>query len=535
MISEETSPLQQDSTDNAAPAETYFSEVLLIEDDPAHARLIKRALKPIAGNFHHAPTGKQAIEMMYSVLPDVILCDLHLPDMNSVDLLSTIREIRPLTPVIVLTSSSDPGDAVQSMQAGAWDYMVKQFSDDLPHRLRFVFGRLLQRQRELLREQELLAERRAFSAATEAARDGVAILDGEGIVKFANDPFKIFLQHLSSEMLNGRLVDGGAANLVDAIATQDYRVANAFRETISKPGSSTFWSSEIPIANANPTEKDPSVYYELTLTSVRQDMDESSRLGSTPLPRVNEFIVWATDITRRKETERFQRDLLSTTSHDLKGPLGAIISSAELLSDIKDLPPDKAQDLITRIASCARGCITLIDELLSARRIQDGMLVVKPVFESASEVLEDIVLDYLPMAKSKRIEFYASPVAPELKVFADRLGLRRVLSNLVSNALKFTPEKGKVWLNAERRNSEVCISVSDTGAGISTRDRRLLFEKYGRLEKHRGVDGTGLGLYVSRNIVNAHGGTIEVNSEVDVGTTFMVTFPDPAADIEGRS
>ena len=98
----------------------------------------------------------------------------------------------------------------------------------------------------------------------------------------------------------------------------------------------------------------------------------------------------------------------------------------------------------------------------------------------------------------------------------------------MNNALKFTPSGGKVTLSGERIGSDVRLTVADTGPGIEAKDRHVLFEKYGRLDRDRTVDGTGLGLFVTKNIVDAHNGRIEVKSEVGVGSKFVVSLPDPA-------
>ena len=183
-------------------------------------------------------------------------------------------------------------------------------------------------------------------------------------------------------------------------------------------------------------------------------------------------------------------------------------------------------EVVTRIASCARNCITIIDELLSARRIQDGVMVVRPKYYAISDILEDIVLDYSPVAKAKGISLQAKAVKEGLLVYADRISLVRVLGNLVSNGIKFTKSGGTVTVSAEKVGDSVLLAVADTGSGIDAHERHQLFERYSRLDKHDAVEGTGLGLYVTKNIVDAHGGRIEIKSEVGVGTTFLIFLPD---------
>jgi len=501
---------------------SIFSSVLLIEDEPAHASLIERALRDVVGDVTHVSSGKEALEAVESSLFELILSDLHLPDTTGIDLIKTIRELRPGLPVIVLTSSNNLDDAVSAMREGAWDYLVKQFSPEFNDGIRLVVQRTAVRREQQLREVQLRSERRNFWAAAHAAQDGLAILGGKGSVVFANEAFRNF-----AKLLQPGLGAEDPINVPQLIRRQDESVANALSSQLVEHSSDLLWSSELQVIEASTEGKDTKkFYFDLALSSVKLEELQDVKLTEHGIPEFHRYVFWVRDITRRKEQERFQRDLLSTTSHDLKGPLGAILTSAELLEDPNFLRSDRAQELVTRIASCARNSINIIDELLSARRIQDGVLIVKPKWYSVGEILEEIVLDYLPIARAKSIDFTHRPVPADLHVYADRLGLHRILGNLVSNAIKFTPSGGRVELGATGKNGETEIHVSDTGAGIEPKARHLLFERYTRLEKHQEIEGTGLGLYVTKNIVAAHNGRIEVKSELGVGTTFIVSLPD---------
>lgn len=498
---------------------SLFSHVLLIEDEPAHDRLVTRALKGIVGEVSHAASGEEAIAVLNSSLPELVLCDLHLPDISGVDLLGAMKAIRPGLPVIVMTSSSNLDDAVSAMREGASDYMVKQFSEDFKSRISLVIQRLAEQQHRQLREIQVRAERDAFWAAVHTAKDGLAILGPEGNVVFANEAFDNFCA------LVGDDCNSQSRSISSLVEQVDKSVAQELQAKLGSQSNDSLWSAELQVPTKNAKGEESCSFFELSLTSVQRDIGDIE-IGSEARAMLKRHVVWVHDITRKKEQERFQRDLLSTTSHDLKGPLGAILTSAELISEGTKLEPEKVNELITRIASCARNSITIIDELLSARRIQDGVLVVKPHLYDVADFLEDTVLDYLPMAKAKKLAFSHRALEPGLKVFADRIGLTRILGNLVSNAIKFTPSGGKVELAAERRGKEVRISVTDTGSGIEAKARHMLFTRYARLDKHQEIEGTGLGLFVTKNIVAAHNGRIEVQSEVGVGSTFTVVFPD---------
>lgn len=517
----ETLPLG--STEGEPDSASVFSSVLLVEDERAHAELIKRALRDLVGEITHVSSGREALQAVNTTFCDLVLCDLRLGDMTGIDVLRGIRAARPSLPVVVLTSSNSLDDAVSVMREGASDYTTKQFSDDFNERMRLIVARLAERQLQLAREQRLRSERQSFWAAVRAARDGVAIISDRSTVLFANEAFNNFVRACC-----GVVPQDEALNLVDALASHDHSVARALSQQLQGGHTDALWNAEVEITTKAPSGQTHQRYFDIALSTVTfEELRELSFAGNT-LSASSRYIVWIRDISRRKEQERFQRDLLATTTHDLKGPLGAILTSAELLSDGDILQSDKAASLIMRIASCARNSINIIDELLSARRIQDGVLVVRPRMYPLAEAIEDVVLDYLPVAKSHGVEMVVPPIAENIQVYADRIGLSRILSNLVSNAIKYTPRGGVVEISAEATNTGVRISIADTGRGIEAKDLHLLFEKYTRLEEHHQIEGTGLGLYVTKNIVDAHGGKIEVFSEIGSGTTFVVTLPNPA-------
>ena len=502
-------------------AAELFSSVLLVEDDPAHAKLVSRALESIVGDVSCVHNGEEAIRAVQTSYFELVFCDLNLPDMSGLAVLKAIHDIRPSLPVIVLTSSSNIDDAVAAMKAGTWDYMVKQFTPDLHDRIKLVISTAAARKLQDLHSLQVRTERDAFWVAAQTALDGLAILGSEGSVVFANEAFRNFCSGASRDE-----EFPAGANVVDLIASHDYAVARDLRRQFTGKQGDSLWSSELRVVPLGGERKDMQRYFELTLSAMETSGFEDLALSTGSFRGLRRYVLWVRDITRRKDQERFQRDLLSTTTHDLKGPLGAILTSAELLADDVYSARDKSQELITRIASCARNSINIIDELLSARRIQDGVMVVTPRLYDLAEILEDVKLDYLLMAKSKAIDFTCRPVMPGMQIYADKMALVRVLGNLISNAIKFTPRNGQVKIAAERHGTEVQISVSDSGPGIESNARHLLFERYARLEKHQQIEGTGLGLFVTKNIVDAHNGRIQVQSQVGVGTTFIVSFPD---------
>ncbi len=502
---------------------SFFHTVLLVEDDPIHIKLLSRALDGLVGDIVVAKGGEEAIKLLVSSFPQLVFCDLNLPDISGFQVLDYIQSNFSTVPVVVMTSSNDLENAVFSMREGAWDYVVKDFSNSFRGKLSLVLRRIAERKLLQEREFRIRAERNAFWYASQHAFNGLGIITNEGSVIFSNETFRKFCSVLGAEIKEGENLQ-----LVDLLTNTHPVIGRNLKKQLKSTSSNVFWTSEIEKELRDSKDEGDKYYFELTLTSISMVEGINSSLPLNKFGNLKRFVLWVRDITERKERERFQRDLLSTTTHDLKGPLGVILTSAELLLDpeLKDNDNINFDDLILRIASSARNSITLIDELLSARRIQDGVLIVRPQELLVEEVLEDVVLDFYPVAKSKNIILESLVNDRDLTVYADRIGLNRVLNNLVSNAIKFGGKDGKVTINALRVKDNVSIVVSDTGPGISIKERAQLFMRYERLKKHENVDGTGLGLFVTKNIVNAHGGKIDVISKLGEGSSFIISFPN---------
>ena len=208
---------------------SLFSEVLLVEDEASHAKLVTRALTGLVGAISHVASGQAAIHALGSSLPELVLCDLHLPDLSGLEILEAIKALRPGLPVIVMTSSSKIDDAVAAMRAGAWDYMVKEFSPDFKERVQLVVQRIAERKLREMREIQVRGERDAFSQAVRAAQDGVAVLEQSGNVVFANEAFYKFVDRAQTKRHEG---DEEQLNVLDVLGLQDPAVAEQLREQV---------------------------------------------------------------------------------------------------------------------------------------------------------------------------------------------------------------------------------------------------------------------------------------------------------------
>jgi PAS domain S-box-containing protein len=244
-----------------------------------------------------------------------------------------------------------------------------------------------------------------------------------------------------------------------------------------------------------------------------------------------------TDITERKQSEdtlrkAFARErelgelksrFVSMASHELRTPLTSIMSAAEIVRRYR-ARMDEAQidEKLRLIARQVEHLTSIIEDVLNLGRIQAGHGDFHPTEVDLDALCREIVAEFESHPSfHHRIDYRGAPLAH----WVDRTLMRQVITNLISNAVKYSPASQTVWVALERRGGGVVLCVRDAGIGIPAADMNHLFEPFHRARNVGAISGTGLGLAISKEAVEMHGGTISVESEVDVGTTFYVHLP----------
>jgi signal transduction histidine kinase len=227
---------------------------------------------------------------------------------------------------------------------------------------------------------------------------------------------------------------------------------------------------------------------------------------------------------RLREADRLKDEFVALISHDLRTPLTSITGYVELALE-EDLTDD-VRGFLQVVARNSDRLLRLVNDLLFVARLQAGDVMLEEEDLDLAELVRDGVGAMKPRAAAKEITLTCEVEAVP-PVHADRGRFLQVLDNLVSNALKFTPEGGEVHVRLGERDGNVRLEVSDSGMGISAADQRRLFERFFRAGNavEQQVPGTGLGLYICRAIAEAHGGAISVRSELGQGSTFRLELP----------
>ena len=273
-----------------------------------------------------------------------------------------------------------------------------------------------------------------------------------------------------------------------------------------------------------------------------------SLLGFTIIPL--SIIVIHNEIGRRESIEqdlirardeaersnRFKDQFLSTMSHELRTPLNAVLGFSDLLKEERYGSLNERQmRYLTHIHKGGEHLLKLINDILDLSKIEAGRMDLSLENTEIQAIFDEAVDTLRPLAAEKNQELVYS-AAPDLTVRVDRTRFKQILMNLAGNAIKFTPEFGRIYLSAGRSHTQVKISVHDNGPGIPAEEQQRIFEGFYRLRgTAKSIEGTGLGLAICRRLVSLHGAQLAVESEPNQGTCFYFELPEVPTPVRAKT
>jgi PAS domain S-box-containing protein len=468
--------------------------VLIVDDDVALLEALPETLRlRMAGaRIDTAASASDALKQIEATDYDAIVTDIKMPGMDGLALLSEIKARSPKTPTLLITGHGEHDLAVQALRGGAYDFVAKPIDRDyfVASLERAIEMRRLDRQVE---EQKLALERHA--RVLEHVGDGVFLVDEDGIVRLWNP----------------------AAEVITGIHPEDV-IGHAAVEAV--PGWHTILSL-VPVERAAP----PGASRTETLPV---EVDDRELWLSFSAVEFSDGIVYAfRDLTAERVVDSLKDEFVATMSHEVRTPLAAIYGASMTLGrDDLELTPDSRHRLLDVIANESDRLARIVNEILLANHIDSGRLrLTSERIDPATVAKEvtDSARSYAP--ETVRIEVTAPADLPTLPTDADRL--RQVLANLVENAIKYSPDGGLVEVGIEALDDRVRFAVRDEGLGIPPSEHERIFTKFYRLDPDltRGVGGTGLGLYICRELVRRMEGRIWVAARSTGGSTFFVDLP----------
>jgi PAS domain S-box-containing protein len=467
--------------------------ILIVDDDPALLEALPRALwLRMAGlQVDTCDSAPAALEKIQETDYDAIVTDIKMPGMDGLALLREIREIRPSTPTLLITGHGERELTVEALRGGAYDFIQKPIERDyLVAALTRAFDkRRLDREVE---EQNVALLRHA--RVLENVGDGVFLIDDHGIVRLWNAAAET-ITGMSAEAVLGRPVG-------EAL-----------------PG----WDDVAPVI---PVSRSAGPAPEGAKTIPFDIRGNELWLSISGVEFADGTVYDFRDLTTQRVIDELKDEFVATVSHELRTPLAAIYGAAETLRQRDGLDPADRTRLLTVISQESERLARVVEEILLAGQIDSQQLRLVEVRVDAAELTQDVVARMEQHARNGvTFSLVAPPSLPALSTDPDKF--RQVLINLIENAIKYSPEGGRIEVTIEPRNGHLSVAVRDEGLGIPASEQRLIFDKFYRVDPNltRGVGGTGLGLYVCRELVHLMGGRIWVESAHGQGSTFFVDLP----------
>lgn len=579
------------------PESDICSKILVIDDDHDYNESICESLEMDGYQTASAFSAKTAKKVIKEFDADVALIDINLGKDNGIELISKIRRIRPNVLCVIITGNADMDSAIQAVKEGAYDYLRKPTSmEDILATLARCWD-LQKLEREKLaavtalrnRNRDLEAINGRLRTMVDTTRKIVACT---GLEEMAPQILEEFARNMGAEGGSMYLAEEGGLRLAhtldpghapdwiefplrkDSIIQQAVKsgepvlVQNIASSTnLSESGWTGYRDSSLlvmPLPGASGSMLGIVTFHNKTYPPfTKQDREIGAILGSfsheairaaraaeelqATLEKqteqleelVNERtseLLDAKDIAEKANNEKNR--FLSSMSHELRTPLNAIIGFADILRQGMAGPlNDKQLEYIQYVGESGNHLLELVTDLLDVSKIDAGEIKlsyapvsIDTVFETAKTMLKDRIDEKgLVMVTSN---------AQELVVSADERRLLQMLLNLLTNAIKYTPEKGSIELKATLlEDSFIKILVRDNGVGIDKDKQSSIFQEFNQVDPERdaALGGSGIGLALTRRLVELHGGAIGVKSELDKGSTFWFTLPVYRRDIASGS
>lgn len=534
--------------------DAQLSKVLLIEDSPAAAELVRSLLTDIRDKpftLECADRLSTGLERLAAGGVDVVLLDLWLPESEGLDTLLRVRQQAPSLPVVVLTGLNDETLAVKAVQAGAEDYLIKGQVDShsLGRSLRYAIERTRRRQAEEClrvtaeefhaarnrfeeqirrRNRELLETTALLNSILEGSTEySIIATDLQGTILTWNEGARRTYGYTPEEVVgkqNVRILhapEDVAAGKVQAprkTALRTGKVEGVF-QCVRQDGRRFLASTVVTLRQS--AEGEP-----VGFVRISRDITEQQRLEEQ-LRRTNEEL--AEQNRRVRETDRLKSEFLAGMSHELRTPLNGILGFAELMHDGKVGPVSaEHKEYLGDILTSARYLLRLINDVLDLAKVESGKVELRPEPIDLARLVGEIRDILRTLAAKKRIKVETDIDPGPGEVVVDPARLKQVLYNYLSNALKFTPEEGRVMLRARPEGADAFrLEVEDTGIGIRPEDMGRLWVEFQRLHPRPGgqFPGTGLGLALTKRIVEAQGGQVGVRSTPGQGSVFFALLP----------
>ncbi len=510
-------------------------KIVIVDDERIVTSAFKTLLK-VEGfsDAHFFNSPKDALTFLKDNQPDLVISDFLMPEMNGLEFLSEVKKLYPEVSKILLTGYADKENAIKAInEIGLYRYIEKPWNNDdliinikngiersyLLSELRQKISELEDAKKELEKYshnlEQIVEERTADLKQSNAklegifnyCADGIVIINEDGIIEQVNP---------ACETLIGLV---GDKLLMTSIDDYLFSKKTFISKELHKLDESELLLREFYIKNPLSNTETP---VEISFARINPDDD------------YKRFVGVIRDVTEQKKSDKLRDDFIATLTHDLRTPLLAAIQTLTfLLNGALGELDEKQKLLLATMQKSNEDLLGLVNALLEVYKYDADKLELTKTNFNMYNLVEQVYNELQPLAQTKEIEFKIECTNKNLTVNADRSEIRRVICNLCGNAINYTQNGGRVVITLKNEGNDLIFSVSDNGSGIPQEDIPNMFQRFSQGTSKKRSTGTGLGLYLSRQIIESHGGKIWLESALNKGSEFSFLLTDSVIQKEG--
>mgnify|MGYP004539909663 FL=1 len=510
-------------------------KIVVVDDEKIVTSAFKTLLK-VEGfsDAHFFNSPKEALAFLTENQPDLVISDFLMPEMNGLEFLSEVKKLYPEVSKILLTGYADKENAIKAInEIGLYRYIEKPWNNDdliinikngiersyLLSELRQKIAELEVAKKELEKYshnlEQIVEERTADLKQSNAklegifnyCADGIVIINEDGIIEQVNP---------ACETLIGLV---GEKLLMTSIDDYLFSKKTFISKELHKLDESELLLREFYIKNPLSNTETP---VEISFARINPDDD------------YKRFVGVIRDVTEQKKSDKLRDDFIATLTHDLRTPLLAAIQTLTFFLEgaLGELD-EKQKLLLSTMQKSNEDLLGLVNALLEVYKYDADKLELTKTNFNIYTLVEQVYNELQPLAQNKEIEFKIECTNKDLVINADRSEIRRVICNLCGNAINYTQNGGRVIITLKNEGNDLIFSVADNGSGIPQEDIPNMFQRFSQGTSKKRSTGTGLGLYLSRQIIESHGGKIWLESTLNKGSEFSFLLTDTVVQKEG--
>lgn len=488
--------------------EELKGHILIVDDEEALRTAVRRILELEGYKVDAAQNGTEGIAFGSAHEYDLALIDLKMPDINGLDVLKEIRKKHPNTVCYMATAYASYETAVEATKLGADGYILKPFSpDELLNRLNSGFEKrrwLLEAERlRKEREESLLEvafERTRLKTIINSITDGVLVINKKGELAYFNQA-SLTLLDITYLPLGIPIIEHLPVEIGQMIVEKFFDIE---KQTIA-------FSIEVSIKPEN------QLYIEATLSPISEN--DKSLAG---------VVVVLKNITEFKKLELLKSQFVSMVAHELKAPIAASIGFIDIMRQPGiSITPEQKIDFLNRSHQRLQSLLFMINDLLDISRMELNKVTREIREVVVEETLSEVVNLFKVDIDKKQLSIGMPEEAGKHVIRIDQNEFMRIITNLVSNGIKYNRDKGSLTLQVKQDAYYTTVVIKDAGIGLKPAEKERLFSEFFRAknEHTKNIHGTGLGLSIVKRIIEAYSGKITCESTYGEGTQFTLSFP----------